>query len=74
MQLTHSLHLLTVKTYMKRRDLKLDLQLTEIDKREEREIAGGEWREGGSSDNLFLRPCSAERTVTGMVSRGLTFC
>lgn len=29
-----------VKTYMKTRDLKLDLQLTEIDKREEGEIAG----------------------------------
>lgn len=36
------LHLLTVKTYMKKRDLKLELQLTEIDKREEGEIAEGE--------------------------------
>lgn len=61
---------------MKKRDLKLDLQLTEIDKREEGEIAGEEWRRGGSFKNLFLRPFSTERTVTGMsglVSWALTF-
>lgn len=32
---------LTVKTYMKKRDLKLDSQLTEIDKSKEGQIAGG---------------------------------
>lgn len=48
---------------MKKRDLKLDSQLTEIDKREEGEIAGEEWRKGGIFKILLLRPFSSERTV-----------
>lgn len=63
-----TLHLPTVKTYVKKRDLQLDLKLTEIDKREEGEIAGEEWRKGGSFKSLFLGPCNTERTVTGMSS------
>lgn len=39
-----TLHLLTVKTYMKNNDLKFELQLTEIDKGEEGEIAAEGWR------------------------------
>lgn len=45
---------LTVKTYVKKRDLKLDSQLTEIDKNKEGQIAGGGWRRRGSSGNLLL--------------------
>lgn len=48
---------------MKKRDLKLDSQLTEIDKREEGEIAGEEWRKGGIFKILLLRPFNSERTV-----------
>lgn len=49
---------------MKKRDLKLDSQLTEIDKREEGEIAGEEW-------NLLLRPvAAAEWIVTGVSGFG----
>lgn len=45
---------LTVETYVKKRDLKLDSQLTQIDKSKEGQIAGGGWRRRGSSGNLRL--------------------
>lgn len=58
---------------MKKRDLKSDLQLTEIDKREEGEIAeegGGRWRKRDSNfKKLFLGIVTG---VRGLVSRGLT--
>lgn len=41
---------------MKKRDLKYDSQLTEIDKQEEGEIAEEEWRARERFDKLFLRP------------------
>lgn len=65
-QLAHTLHLPTVKTYMKNNDLKFEPQLTEIDKGEEGEIAVEEWRAGGGFENQVLQVFSWNWTVTGM--------
>jgi len=55
-----TLHLLTVKTYMKKRDLQFDLQLTEINNRKEAEIAG----RGMEKRGQLQETCTTERTVT----------
>lgn len=51
---------------MKNNDLKFELQLTEIDKGEEGEIAVEEWRAGGAFENWILQVFSWNWTVTGM--------
>lgn len=64
-ELAQTLHLLTVKTYVKRNDLKFEPQLTEIDKRDEGEIAAGGGRNEEKEAALrILWPFSW--TVTGM--------
>lgn len=71
-KLTLTLHLLTVETYMKKRDLKFDLA-ADRDRQERggRDSRGGMRRGRQTLGTCFCGLFSAEWTLTGM-SRGLT--